>query len=409
MTLRLLLALILSATALAGYGQTYDREIYTTEECCTDSGSFNSPARHFSGMPSAAGSINKISTIKRFSINGIYYGVIEYDPTAVIVISAVLHGTNTLTIPETITYEGETYIVKIIGSAAFYNDNPRYEPPFPIKTLEVPSTVCEIEGPAVFGAAIDFESINVDERNQWYSSLNGILYSKDFSILLGCPCKNPCVGIAQGVKKINGHAFSSCRGVKEIDLPSTVTYIGISAFSGSALSRITLPSSLKYIGPGAFSSTNLTSIRIGAEIEYLGESSLECYKLESVYCESPIPLKCQSSPFVDPRYYNDHIYNHATLYVPAGSIDAYRSANHWRNFKTIKEYEYSSEIPAETSGIDIRTDGDAIIVSGNESYPIEIYRTDGSLVRSTTESRIDGLSSGLYIVKVQNTVKKIPL
>ena len=346
--------------------------------------------------------------------DGIAYGILEEDPSGLIVLWATLNDTDTLKIPESVTNDGKSYLVKKISSDMFSpKQKPWERPQFPIRIIEVPSTVNEIESIWLFGIKEDFFAINVDEKNPWFSSYNGILYSQNHSVVLACPRENPCAGLAPGVEEIGEDAFNSCKGISEINLPPTVTKINYGGFSDSNITKITLPSSLKYIGHYAFRGCHLTSIRLGTEIEYLGGGSLAAYtSLESIYCESPTPIRCELSPFDaggNRNYICTHIHNNVTLYVPVGCVDAYRTAPYWGNIKHIEEYDYSSNTPVEAAVINIRAEDGAIVVSGNEATPVEVYRTDGTLVRRTADARIDGLPRGLYIVKVADTVKKISL
>lgn len=359
-----------------------------------------------------AGTPNKIvaNPTTSFTIDGIRYTISSSEYYGAMVTFAVLKDTDILRPLETVTYEDETYAVQHIDIDFLldydfekYNANP-------IRVIEVPKTVREFRFGGCISAVQYLEELNVDENNQCFSSYDGILYSKDYSVLIACPGANPCISFAPGVKEIGDGAYRSCIGIREIEIPPTVTKIGGAAFSTGALTKITLPSSLKYIDNDAFRGTSITSIRLGAEIEHLGYGALATSKsLQSIYCESPVPIQCSFSPFSS---YNDseyYIYNNVTLYVPVGCADAYRKAPHWGNFRHIEEYDFSSETPVEAVGIGIRAEGGAIVVSGNEAAPVEVYRADGTLVRRTADSRVDGLPRDLYIVKVAGTVKKISL
>ena len=361
-----------------------------------------------------AGTPNKIiaNHPTSFTIDGIKYSISSFDYDGAMVTFAVLKDTDILRPLETVTYEDKTYAVQHIDINFLldydfekYNANP-------IRIIEVPKTVESFNWRFLIGSVQYLEELNVDENNPWFSSYDGILYSKDFSVLIACPGANPSISFAPGVKEIGECAYMSCAGIREIEIPSTVTKIGDSAFSTWALTKITLPSSLRIIDNDAFEGSHLTSIRLGTEIERLGFGSLAISNtLESIYCESTVPVQCSSSPFSSTSLtdYSNHIYNNVTLYVPVGCADAYRAAPYWGNIKHIEEYDYSSNTPVEAAGIVIRADGDAIVVSGNEAAPVEVYRTDGVLIRRTSDARIDGLPRGLYIVKVADTVKKISL
>jgi hypothetical protein len=56
----------------------------------------------------------------------------------------------------------------------------------------------------------------------------------------------------QGLKIISSYAFADCKKLKTAELPNSLTYLGDSAFSGTALQKVTIPASLSYVGKMAF-------------------------------------------------------------------------------------------------------------------------------------------------------------
>ncbi|MDD6564613.1 MAG: leucine-rich repeat protein [Clostridiales bacterium] len=73
-------------------------------------------------------------------------------------------------------------------------------------------------------------NITVSDSNPVYSSVGGILYNKDKSILIACPeAKTECT-IQTGVTNISQAAFAYCNKLTNIKIPSTVETIGAFAF-----------------------------------------------------------------------------------------------------------------------------------------------------------------------------------
>ena len=72
--------------------------------------------------------------------------------------------------------------------------------------------------------------------------------------------------VKAGTKTIADNAFESCKGLKKIAIPESVTHIGNKAFrSCSSLTDITIPKNVKGIGDGAFyKCCNLTNVSIDA-------------------------------------------------------------------------------------------------------------------------------------------------
>ena len=75
-------------------------------------------------------------------------------------------------------------------------------------------------------------AINVDENNQWYTSVNGILYNKDKTVLYIVPeNKKGVYTIPDTVTRIDGeYTFRNCTGITTLTIPASVTSIGDSYF-----------------------------------------------------------------------------------------------------------------------------------------------------------------------------------
>jgi len=116
--------------------------------------------------------------------------------------------------------------------------------------------------------------------------------------------------IEEGVTSIGNCSFGySYAGPAYVTIPNSVVSIGDFAFSYSySLKSVIIPNNMANIGIFAFS---------------------DCKGLTSITVLNPVPLPISRNVFRD-------INENACLYVPEGSIDAYRSAEYWKDFKCIK-------------------------------------------------------------------------
>ena len=127
-----------------------------------------------------------------------------------------------------------------------------------IDRVSIPSTVKEIGGKLFVE-----REIHVSEKNPFFVSLDGVLFTKDRKTLLDYPCLKDfsdgyvTYNIPEGVISIGKEAFfNSCVIITEI--PEGVTSIGDFAFSfgyeadGPDISTISLPSTLKNVGINVF-------------------------------------------------------------------------------------------------------------------------------------------------------------
>lgn len=97
-------------------------------------------------------------------------------------------------------------------------------------------------------------AINVDKHNNYYSSVNGVLYDKKQTALITCPSKKTGITIPQSVKKIESRAFFGCSLINDIVLPEEVASIGFGAFRNCSSLQILKIQSLNQpsLGDGAF-------------------------------------------------------------------------------------------------------------------------------------------------------------
>lgn len=98
-----------------------------------------------------------------------------------------------------------------------------------LRVFHIPANV-DLIGLSAFNGCDAMTSFTVDERNRQYSSVDGILYNYDKTILIKCPETKSEVTIAKSVTAIESWAFFRCKKLAEITLPESVTKIGMSAF-----------------------------------------------------------------------------------------------------------------------------------------------------------------------------------
>jgi formylglycine-generating enzyme required for sulfatase activity len=103
-----------------------------------------------------------------------------------------------------------------------------------LRTIDIPARVSNIEGGGwCFLHSSDLVAINVDPANATYTSVDGLLYDKNVTTLLGCPGgKKGTVVIPSTVTKINGWVFHGCNRLERIVIPKSVAEINEKAFAG---------------------------------------------------------------------------------------------------------------------------------------------------------------------------------
>ena len=154
------------------------------------------------------------------------------------------------------------------------------------------------------------------------------------------------------------------------------------------------------IGANAFkNNTNLTDVTISSNITAIGESAFEgCKNLASITVDIVVPLDL-SAPATTrgkiTRSGGSSIFEGVDkktciLYVPSGSVDAYKAAPVWGDFENI--------LPIGTTAIN------GVIVSDNDK-PFDVYNMLGRKVKENATT-LKGLPSGIYIVNGKKLMVK---
>ena len=175
------------------------------------------------------------------------------------------------------------------------------------------------------------------------------------------------VVLPKSVKSIMPHAFENCEMLNALHIPANVSYINDAAIRASnGLVRLTvdesnpvfdsrnncnavietatntlivgcntsvIPNGIEAIGVKAFRDmTKLFSVIIPNSVTAIGDNAFDgCDRLTSVTVGNKTPFTISKSVFSNR--------SNATLYVPAGSREAYQAAGYWKEFKEIIEID----------------------------------------------------------------------
>jgi hypothetical protein len=116
--------------------------------------------------------------------------------------------------------------------------------------------------------------------------------------------------------------FESCGSLKHITIPEGVTEIPYLCFwACSGLVDVHLPNSLKKLDHGAFNRcSSLEQLTIPANVTSIGDISLGgCTSLKTLRVYPVVP------PYLGTGFYDE-----TKIYVPSGSLSAYKSADGWK-------------------------------------------------------------------------------
>ena len=122
-----------------------------------------------------------------------------------------------------------------------------------VRKVTIPASVTHIAEGAFAGSQVKY--IQVNQRNQHYTTSNDVLYTKDGTVLVAYPPKKTgsSFSIPEGVTRIAEKAFKGQIALTSVYFPSGLTEIGASAFSGcTGLKVVQLPDSVTTIRKLAF-------------------------------------------------------------------------------------------------------------------------------------------------------------
>ncbi len=264
--------------------------------------------------------------------------------------------------------------LKHIGNEAFRRCNS-------LKAFFLPSSVTSL-GYGPFDDCHSLETIEVDDKNSNFVSIDGVLFDKNLETLIQFPAGKTSIkySIPAQVNKIGGFAFFGCKNLLSVEIPDAVSNIDNAAF---------------------YECTGITSIKIPDHVTYVGVNAFwGCSNLKTVESKALIPPVCGAVTF------DKSTYGEGVLYVSPDAIAAYEVADEWKNFAKIaidSDLVSNFEILTnKNTKIDV-VDG-AIVVNGAES--VRIYNTSGAQVYAGESGRIE-LPSGIYLVVTDSVTKKV--
>ena len=234
-----------------------------------------------------------------------------------------------------------------------------------LTSITIPEGVTSI-GNYAFDGCTSLTSITIPE----------IVTSIGYNAFLGCTSLTS-ITIPDGVTSIGGYTFFNCSSLTSITIPESVASIEVYTFSGcssltsinipesvvsikswafrdcSSLTSITIPEGVISIGDEAFfNCSSLTSITIPESVVSIGyEAFRSCTSLENVYCKSTTPPVAKLSSYGSWAAFDSNA-SGRRIYVPMESVEAYKSADGWKNYAdSIVGYYFENEVPEYDSDL----------------------------------------------------------
>ena len=158
-----------------------------------------------------------------------------------------------------------------------------------LSQVEIPAAVTYVGNGAFYGCTL-LKKITVAPGNAGYTSIGGVLFTKDGKTLVAYPAgASAAYSIPEGTETIASEAFRQCSALTAVTFPTTLKKIGSLAFCDTAnLTQIALPDSLETLGSAAFGKSLAgeygsvaVEIKLGTAVSWIGPEAFDGYRISS--------------------------------------------------------------------------------------------------------------------------------
>lgn len=231
--------------------------------------------------------------------------------------------------------------VKFIGNDCFsqYGENLEGEINIPTSVTAIPSRAFDnmhfsnginltFHDKVLYVEYQAFNNMQFNNKIVWPSNLVSI--GQD--AFNRCDFRGGMEDFPDGLSNIEESAFAGSKNLPaDLNLPLNLSRVSCCSFAGTNIRSLNISGYTEFIEEAAFNGcTDLTAVKIGKYVESIGNYAFNgCTALNNFICMNPEPPVLGSDVFA----WCDM--DHVILEVPEKSVNKYRNANGWRDFKYI--------------------------------------------------------------------------
>ena len=231
--------------------------------------------------------------------------------------------------------------------------------------------------------------------------------------IIGAYAFTGCTGISKvtlpdNLKSLGNYSFADCENIETLDFGKGLTEIGSYAFRKCIrISTLNIPDNIIKIAGYAFQACNTFDVTIGRNVKDLGGYVFyNCTAIKRLYMMPETPPTISGGLFSSSSHYNN-----GTLYVPKGTLAAYKAHEIWGKFQYIEEHELTGIGDTEAEMPAIRTTAGGIMLTGADGKEVRVYDITGAAIGTVDDYAGETimLDKGIYIVRVGNKAMKVRL
>ena len=270
--------------------------------------------------------------------------------------------TGAVTIPSTVTYNGNTYTVTEIGEYAFYHRSGYGY----LTSISIPSTVVYINNYAFYDQS-QLTSVTLPNNCSFIgkyafygcSSLTSITFpnANAYDVWVDDYAFTNCtslttVNLGSKYDGLGDYCFANCTALKTVTGGSNLSYIGHYAFQGcTSINEFVIPDKVTTVYEGAFKNcTGMTKMTIGKSVTTIGDYAFDFQAIDyyedfsvaravQIICKSIVPPTLTSSTFPTNSNTDLNPYYFYTVKVPNPyALSLYQAAQYWNRFISERMY-----------------------------------------------------------------------